>query len=226
MRSDGSSSTRIRCSPRTKARRAFASRGARAAGLRRHRHRLRRRHHHHRRHRRHHHRRLHLRLLRRRRPSTSRPATRSSPAASTRGLARCRGSSPMTEPGSRSSSASGATKVSSFYAFATIAAGQLATLERLQIDYNGNATGNNTNVSLRVWNWSTSAWVTIDGPVRGATADRSATWSTSSPAAYVSPVGRGASERPWHAAVVLPRCARISSASRSTTDRLAAHVRP
>ena len=84
---------------------------------------------------------------------------------------------------------SGVTKVSSFYAFATIAAGQLATLKRLQIDYNGNATGNDTNVSLRVWNWSTAAWVTIDGPVQGATADRSATWSSSSPAAYVSPSG-------------------------------------
>ena len=97
----------------------------------------------------------------------------------------------FTDDGSRLEikAASGVTKVSSFYAFATIAAGQLATLERLQVDYNGNATGNNTNVSLRVWNWSTSAWVTIDGPVQGATTDRSATWSTPSPAAYVSPSG-------------------------------------
>ena len=122
-------------------------------------------------------------------PCTSRGATRSSPAASTRVSARCRDSSPMTGRGSRSAPASGGTKVSSFYASATIAAGHLATLRRLQVDYNGNATGSNTNVSLRVWNWSTSTWVTIDGPVRGATTDRSATWSTASPAAYVSPGG-------------------------------------
>ncbi len=86
-------------------------------------------------------------------------------------------------------SASGSPRVASFYASATIAAGQLPTLQRLQVDYNGNATGGNTSVSVRIWNWSTSTWVTIDGPVVGATSDRSATWSTSSPGAYVSPGG-------------------------------------
>ena len=85
--------------------------------------------------------------------------------------------------------ANGGTRVASFYASATIAAGQLPTLNRLQIDYDGNATGGATNVSLRIWNWSTSSWVTIDGPVQGATGDRFVTWSTSSPGAYVSSNG-------------------------------------
>ena len=96
------------------------------------------------------------------------------------------------------------TKVSSFYAFATIAAGQLATLKQLQIDYNGNATGNTTNVSLRAWNWSTSAWVTVDGPVQRC--DRRSVGDVVDlvPGGLRVPLGRGASERPWHTAVVLP----------------------
>jgi hypothetical protein len=79
--------------------------------------------------------------------------------------------------------------VASFYASATIAAAQLPTLSRLQVDYDGNATGNATSVSVRIWNWSTSSWLTVDGPVQGAQSDRSATWSTSTPGAYVSPSG-------------------------------------
>jgi hypothetical protein len=86
-------------------------------------------------------------------------------------------------------SASGTPRVTSFYASATIAAAQLPTLQLLQVEYDGNATGAVTNVSLRIWNWSTSAWVTIDGPVQGATSDRFVTWSTSSPGVFVSAGG-------------------------------------
>jgi beta-lactamase superfamily II metal-dependent hydrolase len=55
----------------------------------------------------------------------------------------------------------------------------------LAITYDGNYTVSRSQ-TLYLWNWSTGAWVSIDNATVGTT-DVTRTWSTSSPAAYVSP---------------------------------------
>ena len=55
----------------------------------------------------------------------------------------------------------------------------------LAITYDGNYTVSRTQ-TLWLWNWSTGAWVQIDQASVGTT-DVTRTWSTSSPAAFVSP---------------------------------------
>jgi beta-lactamase superfamily II metal-dependent hydrolase len=55
----------------------------------------------------------------------------------------------------------------------------------LAITYDGNYTVNRTQ-TLWLWNWTTSAWVQVDQATVGTT-DATRTWSTGSPAAYVSP---------------------------------------
>ncbi|MEO6462116.1 MAG: T9SS type A sorting domain-containing protein [Candidatus Eisenbacteria bacterium] len=55
----------------------------------------------------------------------------------------------------------------------------------LAITYDGNYTVSRTQ-TLWLWNWTTSAWVQVD-QTTVSTTDVTRTWSTSSPAAYVSP---------------------------------------
>lgn len=58
------------------------------------------------------------------------------------------------------------------------------TPTNLAITYDGNFTVNRTQ-TLYLWNWTTSAWVSINSGTVG-TSDVTKTWSTTSPAAYVS----------------------------------------
>ena len=67
--------------------------------------------------------------------------------------------------------------VSEIHPHASISAEERASLRKLTLDYNGNASGTSTATTLRVYNFQTSAWETVDGPRTGVTADRSFTWS-------------------------------------------------
>jgi hypothetical protein len=85
---------------------------------------------------------------------------------------------------------SSASNAASFYATATLAPGEVASLKRLHVDYDGNASLSSATISLSVYNWSTSSWVSVTSPPSGTTQDRSVSWQTTSPAAYVSPGGQ------------------------------------
>jgi hypothetical protein len=79
---------------------------------------------------------------------------------------------------------------SDIYVSGSVDPAALSTLQRLSIDYNGNASGSSTAVTLTVYDWSTGRWVTVDGSRTGVTTDRSFSWSaTASAANYVSPAG-------------------------------------
>jgi hypothetical protein len=80
--------------------------------------------------------------------------------------------------------------IASFFARATIAVAERATLRKLAISYNGYASSTSASMTLAVWNWSTSSWQTVDGPRAATTGDRSFTWTnTSAPRNYVSAAG-------------------------------------
>jgi len=76
------------------------------------------------------------------------------------------------------------------YAYASITPAERSTLRKLAIDYDGNASGSSTALTLSVYDWATGTWTTVDGPRTGITTDRSFTWSTTTaPTDYVSPAG-------------------------------------
>jgi subtilisin family serine protease len=81
-------------------------------------------------------------------------------------------------------------RVAAFYARATISPTERATLQRLTIDYDGNASASAVSLTLAVYNWSTATWLTVDGPRTGVTTDRMFTWTTTAtPIDFVSPSG-------------------------------------
>jgi hypothetical protein len=81
----------------------------------------------------------------------------------------------------------GGTYVSDIQPYARIAEDR-ASLDKLTVDYNGNASSSSAALRLRIYNFAAGAWQTIDGPRTGVTSDRSFSWSnSSSPADYVSP---------------------------------------
>jgi hypothetical protein len=85
---------------------------------------------------------------------------------------------------------SGSTYASDMYASASIPTSQLSALKRLEIDYDGNASSLSAALTLQVYDWATTRWVTVDGPRTGVTRDRSFTWSTSTaPSDYASASG-------------------------------------
>jgi len=61
------------------------------------------------------------------------------------------------------------------------------SVTKLTITYDGKLSSTQTQ-SLHIWNWSTSAWVQIDSRSVG-TSDVTVTWSTTSPANYISASG-------------------------------------
>lgn len=84
----------------------------------------------------------------------------------------------------------GSTSVSELYAHATIASTELATLQSLRIDFDGNARFGSSALTLSVYNWTTSSWQVVDGPRTGVGSDYSFSWQTAvSPANYVSAGG-------------------------------------
>ena len=85
---------------------------------------------------------------------------------------------------------SAGTYVADYYAYTTIAASELATLRKITISYDGNASTNKPMITLRVYNWSTGLWETVDGPRQATTGDRLFGWTVSAlPARYASPAG-------------------------------------
>ncbi|HEX2192148.1 MAG TPA: S8 family serine peptidase [Acidimicrobiales bacterium] len=70
-----------------------------------------------------------------------------------------------------------------------ISADQRSSLKKLIVTVDGNVTSRGASLSLRILNMSTGAWETIDGPVGGVVTDRTVSWSTVSPLAYVSGSG-------------------------------------
>jgi subtilisin len=73
--------------------------------------------------------------------------------------------------------------------YAKLSADQRSSLKKLTVNVDGNATARGASLSLRILNFSTGLWETIDGPVGGVTYDRPITWSTVSPLPYVSSSG-------------------------------------
>jgi hypothetical protein len=71
------------------------------------------------------------------------------------------------------------------YASVTIPGSQLATLSRLQVRHDGHVSAG--TLALRVFNWRTGAWTTVDGP-RTVSSDLTVTWVTTS-RDYVSSTG-------------------------------------
>jgi hypothetical protein len=89
-----------------------------------------------------------------------------------------------------SASKGGSSYVSDLYAYATIGSAERSTLQKLTIDYDGNASRVGAALTLQVYDFATGAWTVVDGPRTGVTSDRSFSWSNSSaPADYVSSAG-------------------------------------
>jgi hypothetical protein len=93
---------------------------------------------------------------------------------------------------------------------ATITAAERASLQKLSIEYDGNASSNSAAVTLLIRNFRTGQWETLDGPRTGVTSDRNFNWSNSiAPTDYVSGSGevrlavRGTSSRSFRTATDL-----------------------
>jgi hypothetical protein len=85
----------------------------------------------------------------------------------------------------------GGTYVSEIQPYASIAEEELLALSKLTVRYDGNATNTGTQLTLRIYNFATGAWETLDGPRKGVTSDRAFSWSNAtSPANYISPTSR------------------------------------
>jgi hypothetical protein len=65
-----------------------------------------------------------------------------------------------------------------------------ALLRKLSVTYNGGASSSVASLSVAVYRWSTGSWTTFYGPKSpGTTGDVTSTWTTSSPADFVSSTG-------------------------------------
>jgi serine protease AprX len=109
-------------------------------------------------------------------------------------------------------SASGSPRVSELQPYATITAAELATLSKLTVNFDGGVSSTGASLSFRVCRWnggSTCTWETVASYGTGSTSDRSFTWTTTTPAAYVSPSGE---------LRVSVRGTRSSSSFRTRTD--------
>lgn len=85
---------------------------------------------------------------------------------------------------------SGSPYVAEIRPYATITAAERASLKKLSVDYDGHASTSGAAVSLRIYNFRTGQWKTLDGPRTGVTSDRAFSWSDStSPADFVSAGG-------------------------------------
>jgi chitodextrinase len=72
----------------------------------------------------------------------------------------------------------------------TIASSERATLSRLQVDVDGRVTASAAALTISVFDFSSGAWATIDGPRTGVTGDRQVTWiAPGSATDYVSASG-------------------------------------
>jgi hypothetical protein len=73
---------------------------------------------------------------------------------------------------------------------ASITPAERASLKKLTVEYDGNATSGSAAVTLLIRNFRTAQWETLDGPRTGVTSDRNFNWSNSTaPTDYVSGSG-------------------------------------
>ena len=110
------------------------------------------------------------------------------------------------------STTSGTPRVSELRPHAVIAPGEQVTLSRLTVDFDAGVSNQNASLSFRVCRWNpdgTCTWEVVASYGTGSTSDRSFTWTTTSPAAYVSPSGE---------IRVAVRGTRNSSSFRTRTD--------
>jgi len=85
---------------------------------------------------------------------------------------------------------SGSTYIAEIEPYVSVAQSP-AALTKLTVEYDGGASNGSAAIRLSAYNWSTGAWVVVDGPrSSGVTTDTSFTWSTSSPAEFVGPATR------------------------------------
>jgi subtilisin len=73
--------------------------------------------------------------------------------------------------------------------YAKISADQRSSLRRLTVTVDGNLTTRGASRTVRIFDFSTGQWQTVDGPVSAVTSDRAVSWSTTSPLRYVSGAG-------------------------------------
>lgn len=72
----------------------------------------------------------------------------------------------------------------------TISGAELATLRRVQVEWEGYATSSAATLTVSVYDFARGVWVQVAGPVTGVTSDRLLSWSTTTaPANYVSSTG-------------------------------------
>jgi subtilisin family serine protease len=89
-----------------------------------------------------------------------------------------------------SAAGSGSSWAAEIRPYTTITQTERTALKRLTVDFDGNATASWVGLAVRILNQRTGAWVTLDGPRTGVTADRAASWSiATAPADYVSSTG-------------------------------------
>jgi subtilisin len=85
---------------------------------------------------------------------------------------------------------SGSTYVAEIKPTVTIPAADRASLSKLTIDYDGNASATNAQITVSIYNRATSAWETLFAPF-SSTSDRSFVWSASvSPDRYLRSDGQ------------------------------------
>jgi subtilisin family serine protease/fibronectin type 3 domain-containing protein len=111
-----------------------------------------------------------------------------------------------------SSTTSGSPRVAELRPYATITAAEQTTLRKLTIDFDAGVSSQNASLGFRVCRrdgGSACTWETVASYGVGRTSDRSFTWTTTSPADYVSSAGQ------IHVAI---RGTRSSSSFRTRTD--------
>jgi hypothetical protein len=88
--------------------------------------------------------------------------------------------------------AAGSPRVSEIQPYASITAAELTSLSKLTVNFDASVSSSSALLSFRVCRWngsSTCTWETVASYGIGSTSDRSFTWTTTAPAAYVSPSG-------------------------------------
>jgi hypothetical protein len=110
------------------------------------------------------------------------------------------------------STTSGNPRVSELRPYASITPSERATLSKLTVNFDAGVSSENASLSFRVCRWNgdgTCTWEVVASYGTGRTSDRSFTWTTASPGAYVSPSGEIRAE---------VRGTRNSSSFRTRTD--------
>jgi hypothetical protein len=87
--------------------------------------------------------------------------------------------------------ASGSPHAAELHPFAYITAAEQSTLSKLTVNFDAGVSSSSASISFRVCRWDGAAciWETVASYGTGRTSDRSFTWTTTTPAAYVSSSG-------------------------------------